>query len=320
MTHLLLVLTSLAQQVPEPTAKPEPFCQGYRLQVQDYIDEKNLQAAERLLLSILPKSPSFPDGSCYAEVLSDMANVMLFSGRLADAEAYGRRAVAAFEGVYPKEPASFFNSLGTLAIAYFKQGKTGNARHVVMRMRSISPLRLQERALMHSLTAAVRSAEGKWKEAESESLTALKIYDELGQASTATSVAMLVGLAAVYLRQHRPADAEQTLHRGIAILERVDTEPIDWIRVLQTRAVLRRQQKRWTEAARDLQEALSLADQEKLAEPLTVQMLLDNYALVLRKMQRKREAREIESRASALRRDHPEWNVAVDVTTLLPAR
>jgi len=91
MTHLLLVLTSLAQHAPGDTAEPEPSCQEYRLQVQDYIDGKNLDAAERVLRSILPRSSSFPEGSCYAEVLSDMAAVMLFSGRLTDAEAALRR-------------------------------------------------------------------------------------------------------------------------------------------------------------------------------------------------------------------------------------
>jgi tetratricopeptide (TPR) repeat protein len=318
---LFVALAVSAQDLREDNDKLDPVCGEYRLQVQDYIDARDLQQAESMLRPMLVEGSPFQAGSCFGEVLSDMATVMLLSGRLAEAEAFGRRSVAALENAYPRHSPDLLNPLGTLALAYLKQAKISKAREVVNRMQSISSPGPRQRALVHALTASLRNAEGKLREAEAEAMATLRLYDEIGVSNTGTFASMLVSLSAIYVRQHRPAEAEQALLRGIAILEIVaDAAPLDWIRVLQTRAILHEKQSRWNEAARDLQQALLLVDREPQAEPLTVQMLLANYAFVLRKMHRKQDARKIETQASAFRRDHPELEYVVDANSLINGR
>jgi len=60
-----------------------------------------------------------------------------------------------------------------------------------------------------------------------------------------------------------------------------------------------------------------MADRERLVNPIALRMLLVNYALVLRRNHRAREARSIEARAAAIRVDRRAASI-MDITDLLP--
>jgi hypothetical protein len=129
---------------------------------------------------------------------------------------------------------------------------------------------------------------------------------------------VLDGLAAVYVADRRYREAGQALDRAIAILTSAkDAVATDWIKLFSSRAELYVRQGKWREAEADLAAAVSAADRDTRLDPALLKSLLVNYAHVLRKNHRGREARTIEARAAALKT--PELtNGVVDLSELLP--
>jgi hypothetical protein len=76
--------------------------------------------------------------------------------------------------------------------------------------------------------------------------------------------------------------------------------PLDRLRLLRVRAVLHARQGQWAESAHDFADALSIADREANIDLGTFWTVLAGYALVLRKIHHRHEARSIESRAASL--------------------
>jgi hypothetical protein len=91
---------------------------------------------------------------------------------------------------------------------------------------------------------------------------------------------------------------------------------MDRIRLLHIRAALHARDGEWRESEQKYAQALAMAEQESRADPALLRSLLTNYAIVLRKTHRGREARSFEKRAAALR-GYPATNALVDVTELL---
>ena len=92
---------------------------------------------------------------------------------------------------------------------------------------------------------------------------------------------------------------------------------MDRIKLLTVSAALHARQGEWREAEQDLSDAVSTADGEPQLTPAARAFLLANYAQVLRKNHRGREARLMEARAAALRGGGASDTV-VDVSELLP--
>ena len=76
--------------------------------------------------------------------------------------------------------------------------------------------------------------------------------------------------------------------------------PPDLISFLGIRATLHIRLAQWSEAEGDLLHAISLADHERQMDPGIIEPLLTNYAVVLRKMHRRHEARRVEARLAIL--------------------
>ena len=91
---------------------------------------------------------------------------------------------------------------------------------------------------------------------------------------------------------------------------------MDRIKLLTSRAELHVRQGEWREAEADLGSAISTADRDTRLDPAVLKSLLANYAHVLRKNHRGREARTIEARAAALQ-THGLTNGVVDISELL---
>jgi len=134
--------------------------------------------------------------------------------------------------------------------------------------------------------------------------------------STADFGSTQIVLAGIYLRLHQTVEAEHALLLGEQVLESVaDTTPVDRLGAMHVRAMLRAAQSRWADSEQDILQALSIAERDKSVPPVRVGILLDQYALLLRKMHRKHEARAIGARAAAFWRGHPELNQIVDVSS-----
>jgi tetratricopeptide (TPR) repeat protein len=151
------------------------------------------------------------------------------------------------------------------------------------------------------LAAALLHVEGRYNESEAEYLKALGAWEEAGRGETTDVAAVLDGLALLYTAHGRYREAGRTLDRALAIVTSAkDALPTDRIRLFTSRAGLHVRQGEWREAEADLGSAISTADRDTRLDPALLKALLANYAHVLRKNHRGREARTIEARAAAL--------------------
>lgn len=174
-----------------------------------------------------------------------------------------------------------------------------------------------DRAMVHGVAAALLHAEGRRTEAESEYLGALRAWEEAGRGSTADAASVLNFLGSLYMDEGRLDEAQRTLDRAMAIFAGAkDTVPLDRIKLLNLRAVLQARRGKWRDAEEDLRQAVSIADRDaRSCDPAALVYVMANYAAVLRKNHKRREARSIQARADATLND-PTTQRIIDLTEL----
>lgn len=172
--------------------------------------------------------------------------------------------------------------------------------------------------MVHGMSGVFLQDEGKYQEAETEYLAAAHGWEQAGRAQMSDTGSVLTSLASVYTFQRRFEDARRTLDRAAAIFAQAkDSVPMDRIKLLSVRAGLHARQGEWQKAELDLRDAVDEADRESQVIPAAREFLLTNYARVLRKNHRRREARAIEARAAALGFPSGARGAVVDVSELL---
>jgi tetratricopeptide (TPR) repeat protein len=207
--------------------------------------------------------------------------------------------------------------LQSLAQIQFQQREIGKARETLQRLQSIPSGLPADRAVAHSLAAALFYADGRYHEAEADYLKALGAWEESGRGATPDMAAVLDGFAALYVEEGRYPEAGRTLDRAMAVLTSANgAVATDWIKLFNSRAALHIRQAEWREAEADLHAAISAADRDTRLDPALLKSLLADYARVLRKNHRRKEARSIEARAAALQTGQATG--VVDISDLLP--
>ena len=273
--------------------------------------------AEKALGAALAAGADRNADTCAGLVLSNMAVILSFSGRLSEGEKLAARSVAILDKLYPPDHPVLLRPLQILATTRFDQGKHARAREAVRRMQSIRVEGAEEKAFVHAMTASLLHAGRRYSEAETEYRAALGEWERAGRGESADAGSALNMLAALYTDEGRFREAWQSLDRALAIFTHArDTAPLDRVKFLYTRGVLHARQKQWRDAEQDLHDALSMADRDLRVEPGTLQSLLTSYAQALRKNHRRQEAGAIEARGAALRGNRSAESV-VDVTELL---
>jgi tetratricopeptide (TPR) repeat protein len=312
----LVIEGAISAQTPQRNSSA--VCESSNHFAVGHAREGRSQEAESLLLQELSELEGKQSGAeCVGLVLNNLAAIMLSSGRLAKAEVFAERSIMSLEKSYsPKDPV-LLRPLQILSAARFEQGKIGKAREAFQNMREIPSARLEDKALVHGIGAALLQAEGRLKEAESEYLVTISTWEGAGHGNTAAAGTVISQLGSLYIEEHRFEEAHRLLNRAWALFTSAeDTVAMDRIKLLNNRAALHAKQGQWREAGEDLGLCISMVDREAHVDPVAVATLLANYAAALRKNHRKREARAIEVRAAALR-GHPATDALVDVTELL---
>jgi tetratricopeptide (TPR) repeat protein len=282
-----------------------------------YIAGGRLKDAESTLSAALADPASGSGQLCGGLTLHNLASVMALSGRLVEAEVLEKRSVKIFEQGYPRDSRVLLLPLQSLAQIQFEQREIAKARETLQRLQSIPSEGAADRAVAHSLAAALLYAEGRYDEAEADYLKALGAWEESGRGTTPDVAAVLDGLAALYVEEKRYPEAGRTLDRAMAVLTSADgAVATDWIKLFNSRAALHVRQAEWREAEADLHAAISAADRDTRLDPALLKSLLANYAHVLRKNHRGKEARSIEARAAALQTGVADR--VVDISDLLP--
>ncbi len=143
---------------------------------------------------------------------------------------------------------------------------------------------------------------GKYLESELEFGRAVSIAEEYGEDSLQLA-RHLDRLADFYHSVGKYADAEELFGRVLAIRESTQgpTDP-DLAPALNNLALLNYTQGKYDEGEVLYRRLLPLLEEHLGGEHREVAICLENYAALLRKLKREEEARELSSRASAIRR------------------
>jgi tetratricopeptide (TPR) repeat protein len=246
-----------------------------------------------------------------------MAAIAAVSGRLAEAERFAEGAVNILTKSFAPEDVVLLRPLQILAAARFEQGETAKAKAAFQKIRLIPIDRPEDVAVVHGMAGIFLHSEGKSQEAESEYLAAIHAWEQAGRGELSDAGSDLMALASLYVKERRLDDAQRTLDRAAVIFAHAqDAVPMDRVKLLNVRAALHTRKGEWREAEQDLREAVSLADDDPRLSPVSLGYVLNNYAQVLRKNHRGREAREIEARVAALGSGSARRAV-VDVSELL---
>ena len=218
---------------------------------------------------------------------------------------------------YPPDDPVLLGPLQMLSMTQLEQRKIAKARETFRRLQSIPTKGPVDRAMVHSLAGSLLCAEGRYNEAEAEYLKAIGAWEEAGRGETTDVAAVLAGLATLYTADRRHRKAGRSLELALAIVTSAkDAVPMDRIRLFRARAELHVRQGEWREAEADLGSAVSMADRVTRLDPAVLKSLLAEYAHVLRKNHRGREARTIEARAAA--QSHGLTDGVVDASELFP--
>lgn len=319
MVYLSVVLAGQGSDAQTVSPVPAGFeqCRDLKQRVMAHMARGETREIEKLLSAANSASLEW---ACQGPVLNNMAGVAAVSGRLAEAEILAERAIDELEHKLPPDDPAMLCRPQILAAVQYEQGKTAKARATFSKMESIRTERAGDRALVQSLRASLLEAERRWNEAESAYVAALAAWREAGRADTADAGAVLGGLGSLYIKQRRWRDAAETLDRALAVFTAAtDAVPMDTIKLLNIRGVLHARRREWRQAGEDLERAVLLADSEPQADPVILRTLFVNYAHVLRKTQRGREAGLMEARADRLQGS---WRAGavVDASELLAGR
>jgi tetratricopeptide (TPR) repeat protein len=292
-------------------------CLKFNRTVLDQVAAGRLAEAESALSGALGSPENGLGQSCTWVLLHNMAVVVNGSGRFAEAEVFIERSLKNLAKDYPPEDPVLLRPLQVLASVRFEQRKLGKFREAYQRMLLVRIERPEDRVLIHGVAAAVLHAEGRYREAESEYLTALSGQEASGRGGTADAAGMLTMLGNVYIDEGRFMEAGRALDRALAIYDAGKyKELMNRIKLHNSRALLNVRQRQWRMAEEELRTAISTADGDPQLATLALDGLLADYAYVLRKNHKSREARSIEVRAAALPH-HGLTNAVVDASELL---
>ena len=307
---------AVAQEVTRQSL-PSAACIEFNQTALNQLAGGHLENAASALSAALADRANSSERSCAWLTLHNLAVAMVLSGRLAEAEVLGTRSLKILEKGYPPDDPVLLGPLQMLSMTQLEQRKVAKARETFRRLQSIPTKGPADRAMVHSLAGSLLCAEGRYNEAEAEYLKAIGAWEEAGRGETTDVAAVLAGLATLYTADRRYREAGRSLDLALAIVTSAkDAVPMDRIRLFRARAELHVRQGEWREAEADLGSAVSMADRVTRLDPAVLKSLLAEYAHVLRKNHRGREARTIEARAAA--QSHGLTDGVVDASELFP--
>jgi tetratricopeptide (TPR) repeat protein len=236
--------------------------------------------------------------------------------RPAEAEALAERSVKLLEIDNAANGTVLLRSLQLMCSASLDSGHIAKARRAYDRMLQVARDTSEDRYLVHTAAARLLDRQGNFKDSETEILAAIDALHGTRSPSRSDEAALLRSLSLVRISQRRYAEARTSIDTAFAMLELAkNVFPIDRADTLHVRAILHAKTREWRKAEQDLREALAIVDEGNRTDPAFLRTLLLRYAEALRHINRGREARAFEKRASTLV-DPAAANALVDVSEL----
>jgi tetratricopeptide (TPR) repeat protein len=260
------------------------------------------------------------DPGCAGLVLKNIAATTSLSGQLREAENLAEHAIGLLQQSETPQDRVVLRAWQILAATRIEQGKIARAREAYQQMRKVRIEKPEDAALVHGLAGSLFQIDGERREAEAEYFAAIRSWEAAGRGDTADAASVLSSLATLYVQERRLTDALRTVDRVQVILQHSeDTVPMDRLKLLSVRAAIRFLESDFQMAEQDAREALAIAEGEPQLSASYWAILLTDYARILRKNHRNQEARSMETRVSALRRETGIASV-VDISELSRGR
>ena len=233
-------------------------------------------------------------------------------------QAFAMRSIATLSNSYSSGDPILFWPLQVLAAVEFELGKVGRTIETLKKMQSVRSLAPEQRASILGISATL-ILRSRPHQAEQQLLEAVHLWGEAGRGDSADVGGLLNSLAVLYLEQGRVDDARRVLDRAIEIFNQSgDSLPMDYIQALNGRGAASARTGQWTQAERDLKEAVAIAGRHPRMSTAVKASLLENYAVALRKTGRRREARVVIEQLRRLRIDRSQAAAVVDISELVP--
>jgi tetratricopeptide (TPR) repeat protein len=241
-----------------------------------------------------------PDHPDTALSLNSLAQLMSGSDRLAEALPLLQRVLEIYyKSLGPVHP-RLAPILMNVGFVYFRQARFDEAeasytRALAIRERSLGPGHPQVALTLDGLST-VALVQGNLREAEAHCQRALAILEDSPLRGTANHALALNNLGLVRRFQKRYREAQDLHAQAIQILERNGGHQMDASEMLRNLSVVHFSLREYTEADRLLRRAIGLREQAVGPSSRQLTALLEDHALVLRKLKRKEEAKAVEIR------------------------
>jgi tetratricopeptide (TPR) repeat protein len=244
----------------------------------------------------------FPEA---ARLLNQAGRYLFKRGHHTDTERFYKQSLAIREKTLGAEHPDVAWSLHNLAGLYRKQRQYNKAEPLYERARAIwekVDSELPEVARNLNSLAALYRDTGQYQKAESLLERALAIWEKRRGPEQAEVARGLHSLGSLYRTQRQYSRAEPLYKRALAILEKCrDPGHPDVAQTHYRLAQLYDAQGQCAKADSSYQRALAIWEKALGPEHPDVAACLENYALLLRKMDRPQQAEPLETRARAFR-------------------
>jgi tetratricopeptide (TPR) repeat protein len=251
---------------------------------------------------------------------NDVATQLQEKGRFREAREAYQRAIEATENS-PVLPATRLRLQLNLASLYLEERAYTDADQLIRAAESQAQGISRdnpELARLFNVAGTLRLIEGKLSSAEQKYREALAILDQARPEHTNELASALLNIASVQMRQGNYLEARGSFDRGIALLEAsAETPKSQLIRALASRSTLEYLAKNWKDAERAAARALAMAETQYGSESPVVGEVLQNYALILDRLRRGKEARSYRRRARSLMSNgQSAFRPLIDITEL----
>lgn len=273
------------------------------LQAEQCEQQGNYGDAESALVAALKQTSANSEAERRAITLYRLGIVYRAQGRPAEAEKHYWQALSAWEKTVGSSHPKLVEPLTSLVSLYLEAGLSAAAGRLQRRCEEMLPLlddRRDRLAVFHNL-AVLYHLERKHAKAEAMYLQALADLRELSGPESQPVAQLLNNLAFLYAQTGRRAKAVEHFEQALAIWEYLLAPRHPYLgRALTNLAAQYCANGRLEEAESAFGRALDIVEGADPDGPLVADVLTD-YAVLLRKSQRKQEAKAMERRARDIR-------------------
>jgi tetratricopeptide (TPR) repeat protein len=285
-----------------PAARPQTHWEGELRDSERLFHDGNYGGAATLLQRLVAESETFPaNDPRRGIVLDNLGVVRQHLGDYRGAERLLLRSVVAFDMSFGSDHSLIAKPLGSLASVYldlreYSKAEIAARRALALLSRASDSI---EKARILNLLGRLHYLTRNNAEAEGELRQAHGVFEAAERYSDAS--AALNNLALVYQETNRPAEALRSLEQALAVLEReYNPSHPALIRPLVNLAVAYHRGSRLDAADLALRRAITLAVPTSGSEHARLGHLLTFHVQILRKLNRKDEARQVAKRAAAV--------------------